>query len=307
MNIAIYGTGHQANTLVEYLSDNHNEISISCFVESKKTKELFWGYPVIEPNDLKNYSFNYIVIAIEKYEEILQYLKNNYLDEYISLEHQVISVIRFYKLIGNKNWRMPYHSTILNNGLSYVYTSEDMYIGRQMLESGVNFAEWQILLFFELVDNFYGKKERNGYFFDIGANIGTTAIYAKKIKPLLKIYAIEAGQNNFDLLRVNCILNHMDDIKTVQIALGNTCGENSYYYCINNPGGSGFYDLEREEKSHITTLDKFILEGEEKVHITTLDKFIVDSNISPNEIDYIWMDVEGYEAKIIEASCIIQI
>lgn len=133
-----------------------------------------------------------------------------------------------------------------------------------------------------LTEKYYGSVNR-GIFLDIGANIGTASIYAKHILPDIKVMGFEPGKLNYDICRVNCIINNMNDILIENLGLGDR--QESYYYdyvpC--NPGGSHI--------SEETT--------GEMVTVTTLDDYIQDNRIDSNEIAFIWMDVEGFESKVI--------
>lgn len=43
-------------------------------------------------------------------------------------------------------------------------------------------------------------------------------------------------------------------------------------------------------------------EGDTIVKVKRLDDYLTDRRISPDEIEYIWMDAEGYESKIVAAA-----
>jgi FkbM family methyltransferase len=128
-----------------------------------------------------------------------------------------------------------------------------------------------------------------GIFLDIGANIGTTSIYVKKNWPELDIVAFEPGKKNYDLFRANCILNGIEDYCIENIGLGEKASEGFLFYRSYNPGGSMIVS----EKNEIS---------QEQVKIKSIDEYISDNKIKPQDISFIWMDTEGFEADIIIGS-----
>lgn len=160
-----------------------------------------------------------------------------------------------------------------------------------MFTTGRNFSDNMIHVFFELVEKYYesATRSRTGYFFDIGANIGTTSIYVKKIiNENLRIIGFEAGRSNYDLFRMNCILNQVEDIKAELIGLSDSNTSKKYRYDAKNSGGSGIVEDDFQGGAEISIID-----------MMKLDDYLKKNNISPEEIDYIWMDTEGYEYEII--------
>ena len=125
----------------------------------------------------------------------------------------------------------------------------------------------------------------NGLFLDIGANIGTTCIYAKKkIASDMNYIGFEAGIDNYKMFKCNCIINEVEDIKAEYIALGEKTCKGKYYYNQYNSGGSGVsFDEDQDNLLKIYSLDEYIEKG----------------NISPEMVSCIWLDTEGCEAEIL--------
>lgn len=69
MRIMIWGTGHYAELCTKYLK---NGIDLVCYVESKKTKRIFHGKPVIDGMEVRKYSCDYIILANRFEDEILK-------------------------------------------------------------------------------------------------------------------------------------------------------------------------------------------------------------------------------------------
>lgn len=290
MRIAIYGTGNRSQIFVNEIR-NVDYCEIAYFVESKRTKEEFMNRPVIEAGSLNFDDFNYLVIAVEASREIVEFLRQ-IVPDYDKVREKIIYEIDFYSFVPELRSRMPYNSCVLTNDIKYVFSPRDRIIGESMLRTGINFAEDQIKAFFELTDKYYGKKARDGYFLDIGANIGTTSIYVKKIlNPSLNIVGIEAGKDNYTAFKMNCIANDLDEIRVVNVAVGDEIGYVNFNQNIDNPGGS-----------NVSKAENSLAKGEEIVELITLDELCKRENINPEDVDYLWIDVEGFEANVLKGA-----
>lgn len=291
MKIAVYGTGREAEIFNFWMSNHIADIDVVYYVESVPSKETFKNKKVKAYSEINFNDFDYLVIAIVAYHEIIDFLKEK-LPNYESVKSSIIYSHDFWELSSLKKYRLA--ST--DEELYYIFDRNDMCIGNPMIDTGRTFSCELIEKFFEL-SKVYGNGNRGGgndgnrHFLDIGANIGTTSIYVKKIiDPSLKIISFEPCKRNYDMLRVNCILNNVEDIKCVNLALGSKDDWEKFYYYTISPGSSGI-DV-KSEWIHYS----------EDVHVVALDDYLKNNGISPDDIDYIWIDVEGYESEVIKGA-----
>ena len=159
---------------------------------------------------------------------------------------------------------------------------------RDMYTRRVNWAANEMNAFRTLANRYYNLDDSMGYFFDLGANIGTTCIYfAKKIAPNLKLLAFEPDPENFKLLRTNLILNDLED-KTLAIncGLGDKFDEMIMYRDLVNPGHNNL----TEPKDNVPT---------ETIKIMPLDYYLAENKIAAQEVKYIWIDTEGFEPQVL--------
>ena len=170
-------------------------------------------------------------------------------------------------------------------GLSYLNYATDLLIMGSMYNSGKNWARDDMWRFYELSSKYYPKEKTNGIFFDIGANIGTTSIYFKKvIDRNIQIIAFEPSDKNYKMLDINMRLNDIaeSDYCLEKLALADEEGLCAFSYDESNSGGS---QLVLGEETNGTAMVKTI----------SLDQYVERSNIDVSKIKYFWVDVEGAE------------
>lgn len=190
---------------------------------------------------------------------------------------------------------VPYSCIKVRNDIVYIGSVADEGILGCMRNSFINFADAQIDLFFDLTEKHYGKRKTdgNGYFLDIGANIGTTSLYVKKvINPNLKVIAFEPSSLNYKMLRCNCILNDFDDIRCENFGLSNIEEEKVFLYVDKNSGGGGI----GRNKGGTPGISEYM------APTRLLDSYMKENSIPADALDYIWIDVEGHEVEVLEGS-----
>jgi len=173
-------------------------------------------------------------------------------------------------------------------GLSYIATSADNVIINNMYVSHINYSSDNIRVFQMLAKKYYNVDDSAGYFLDLGANIGTTGIYfTKKLAPNLKLLAFEPDPENFKMHRVNLILNDMENKATlINCGLGDKVDEMTMYRDLRNPGHNNL----TEPKENVST---------ERVKIIPLDSYLAENKIAAQDVKYIWIDTEGFEAQVL--------
>jgi len=130
-------------------------------------------------------------------------------------------------------------------------------------------------------DNIIKAKEGD-VVFDAGAYVGDTALwFCKAVGPQGKVYAFEPEPRNFAKLKANLERNKVTNVIPLQLALSETEG--------------GMQVASGGNSSTITQTGTGT-----SVKVTTIDKF-VEANTLPR-VDFIKMDVEGHELKVLEGA-----
>jgi FkbM family methyltransferase len=122
---------------------------------------------------------------------------------------------------------------------------------------------------------------------DAGANIGVFTLYALALGAK-KVYAFEAVKETFDLLKRNLALNHAGRAaKAVNVALGARSGKAALKF---NPNGEGCSMI----KNAAAEVNRGLAySGTRTVKISALDALV------KGRVDFIKIDVEGYEEEVI--------
>ncbi|MDF3027780.1 MAG: methyltransferase FkbM family [Fluviicola sp.] len=171
---------------------------------------------------------------------------------------------------------------------------------RKVKRSGVyyeldisDYQEWLIYFYCKSdssdhVLDYLGKSE---IIFDIGANIGQTAfnIYhsqtRKELNPL--IYAFEPYPQTFDKFESNINLNNkITGVRAYNLGLGDQKG--TLQMAKHSPSNSGATRMTADTQNSVS------------VSVTSLDEFVSEQKIP--RIDFIKIDVEGYELQVLKGA-----
>ena len=115
---------------------------------------------------------------------------------------------------------------------------------------------------------------------EVGSHIGTfTVLIARQVD---RVYAIEPSRETFDYLRINCLLNRLDNVRPFHLALGQERGLATLYH-------------DRENWGHTTM--KQLTHESETVPMATLTDFMADQEI--DRCDFLRMNCEGAEFPIL--------
>jgi FkbM family methyltransferase len=126
---------------------------------------------------------------------------------------------------------------------------------------------------------------------DAGANIGAFSVFASTLAPRGSIYAFEPGPRAFALLKQNTAT--YGNIRCYNCGLGNISKRHKLLLHSQHTVTSSYEDsgCASTLRSQATVVDSQVM---------TIDEFILREQIV--NVDFIKIDTEGYEAKIIEGA-----
>jgi FkbM family methyltransferase len=123
--------------------------------------------------------------------------------------------------------------------------------------------------------------------FDVGANIGLTSIVMAYYSPDVSVMAFEPSPINYQYLHDNIErAGYLARVRLHRVALGNRTGEINF-----------------REEPEFRAISRIANESDGPgiaVPITTIDEFVASQKI--HEIDFIKIDVEGYETEVIQGA-----
>lgn len=129
---------------------------------------------------------------------------------------------------------------------------------------------------------FRNQLKEGMYEVDIGSNIGYYALLAGTlVGPSGKVLAIEPEPNNFKLLKMNVRNNNIENVETIQCAIGS------------KDGVSEFYLTEASNTNSLITPSTDRIVSSIQVCTRKLDTVIKDYGLP--QIDLVRMDIEGGE------------
>jgi FkbM family methyltransferase len=120
---------------------------------------------------------------------------------------------------------------------------------------------------------------------DVGANVGTSAVYFTKRYPNAKVLAIEPEQENYSILLRNT--KKYQNIIPIRTALWGEKSTRAIQDRLTGPWGYTLAETTNKTKS-----------TDQRVECTTIDALLNDYNL--NHIDILKMDIEGSEKSVFE-------
>lgn len=162
-------------------------------------------------------------------------------------------------------------------GKSYSFTSDDDYL--EHIKNG--FEPEMVKMFGVLLGN-------SEVVFDIGANIGCTAVLFGELSN--KVYAFEPSPTTFALLEKNIISSGLQNISLHNIGLGERPGESTLTFSPSNRSGGFVSDQTQASAGHTV----------ENIVIRQLDEVVQSLNLE--RLDFIKIDVEGFEGHVLRGA-----
>lgn len=140
-----------------------------------------------------------------------------------------------------------------------------------------------------------GRQVTHSTFIDIGANIGTHSLYALK-NDFQRAICIEADAGNFKLLRINQILNEVDDrCINFLIAVSNEQGTAKLELSPTNFGDHRIVLGDHPSRNDFGENERLIREVEK----TSLDDLLGGLSMKAADIGLAWVDTQGHEGHVL--------
>lgn len=123
----------------------------------------------------------------------------------------------------------------------------------------------------------------NGVMIDVGANIGSISVPLAKMRPDIKIIAVEASPWIYQVLKKNIEANNLENVFAINFAVYSESGKSLPMFAPKDLFGKG-------------SLKSVYTKDAEMVETITIDDIKIKLDLPA--IDFIKVDVEGFEASV---------
>jgi len=191
----------------------------------------------------------------------------------------------------------PYLATAAGGALFLVKT-EDKHIARSLFSKQGRGELGVLARAVKAIEGLLGKGAiAETTLVDVGANIGTTTVPALLSHGFGAAVALEPEPANVRLLRLNALLNDVEDRVTVlPVAASNQVGS-SELFVDRSRGGKHWLATDRGKLAPKQSSDALI-----EVETVTLDHLVATGVLEPERIGLIWMDAEAHEGHILDGA-----
>ncbi len=166
---------------------------------------------------------------------------------------------------------------------SYVVATSDKMIGKRLYSRGT-FDLQKLQHAFEIL-RVEQPDAMPDVLIDVGANLGSICIPAVKRGWVKRAIAFEPDAGNFRLLRINVLLNAIEDgVECHEVALGEVAGVATLAFSPDNHG----------DHRIVAGVSPGI--GAREVAVHTLDSYLKQADGS---ISMVWLDVQGFEPEVL--------
>jgi len=212
------------------------------------------------------------------------------------------SYLRFLRYTSRLKRQKEQFGKVQGSNAVFVFDVRDLVIPSYIYTRRQTYSQDDIELLFRFAKEKCGIEPKEGFFLDIGANIGTTTVHvAKNMGPDLQVIAFEPDRLNFQLLSKNCALNGCQNVLLCNAALSNQSGTMEMQVFDYNRGKCKLVedkDITDPEIGDPHTHARVPLT--ETVDVCTLNEYLLENRIPEDKIRYLWIDVEGHESRVID-------
>jgi FkbM family methyltransferase len=170
----------------------------------------------------------------------------------------------------------------------YVVSTDDRSVGRSLFVTRARGEMDLLVTALRVLERLGEGQVRTRTLLDVGANIGTTSIFALTSQGFPAAIAIEPQPDTFRLLRMNVVANDLEErVRTFQCAVSDADGTAR----MSNPAKSG--------NAKILPPDLRKRVREIAVPSRKLDSMVESGDIASDEIGLVWLDVQGHEGHVL--------
>lgn len=126
---------------------------------------------------------------------------------------------------------------------------------------------------------------------DLGAHIGLSTLYFKKLYPQAKIFAVEPNPHAFEILKTNIEVNHLEDVMVLPVAVSDQTGKREL-----------FLDSTKDKWHSTASFSQKAWDGSDEDNESVQVETVRLQDLVHGPIDFLKLDVEGAEQDILMSS-----
>jgi FkbM family methyltransferase len=134
--------------------------------------------------------------------------------------------------------------------------------------------------------------------FEAGCADGTHTEMLSKIFTNATIFAFEPVKEYYDIAKKRT--QNVKNVKLYNLALGEKNEEHEIYISYNAEGNMWCSNSLLKPKEHLVANPHILFPETRKTQVVNLDDFCEENKI--NQIDFFWLDMQGYEMKTLKAA-----
>ena len=173
----------------------------------------------------------------------------------------------------------------------FYYLSNDKYIGQRVALEKYEPYETKLIL---------RQTKKGDVVVDVGANIGYyTILLADKVGKNGKVYAFEPDKTNYEILVKNIKANNLENVVSVNAAVGSKNGKDFLYKSSENFGDHKLFETLHSSNTSLDppkTVAFRRVGKKEAIKVTKLDNYIKEP------VDLIKIDTQGWEPEVISGA-----
>lgn len=146
--------------------------------------------------------------------------------------------------------------------------------------------------------SFLAYKHNPRVIFEAVAADGTHTVMLANYFKLATIYAFEPVKEYYDIAKEKT--KNLSNVKLYNLALGENNEDHEIFISVNSEGNLWCSNSLLKPKEHLISNPHILFPETRMTKVVNLDSFCDDNNIS--QIDFFWLDMQGYEMKTLKAS-----
>jgi FkbM family methyltransferase len=140
----------------------------------------------------------------------------------------------------------------------------------------------------------HAPPESGGVFVDVGANVGTTTLYAMRTGDFSHAVCLEPSPDNLKVLRLNVLANGLgDEVTVIAAACSSQEGTADLWVSSVSQGDHRLAHKGAAPDTHQSSLG---------IKTVSLDGALQSSDVKVSDVSMVWVDTQGHEPEVLSGA-----